>query len=225
MNLTNNIKIEALLFDLDGTLVDSALDFIDILNAQRQDYGLTKLPENLIRNTVSDGARALTHLGFGGKTGEHDFEQKRKELLQRYEQCVGDKAALFKGMETVLSLAEKQNIPWGIVTNKPRVYTNILLSKLQLNTRSAITLCPEDVTHSKPNPESLLLAAKHLKSEPSKTVYVGDHERDIQAGNAADMPTVAATYGYIQDKSLIAEWKATYSIKQPDDLISLFLNI
>ena len=223
MHLKDEVKIEALLFDLDGTLVDTASDFIQVLNAQRLAYGLPQLPELLIRNTVSDGARALTELAFGGKEGEEKFEQKRTELLNRYAECVGDHSALFEGMDKVLALCEHNNIPWGIVTNKPRLYTDILLKKLELYHRSAITLCPEDVHHSKPNPESLLLAASSLKLNCKNTIYIGDHERDVQAGKAALMPTVAAQYGYIKDENDLLNWGADYIITHPSELISLFL--
>jgi len=224
MNSKEKVKTEALLFDLDGTLVDTASDFIQTLNAQRLDYGLPELPETLIRNTVSDGAKALTKLAFGGREGEEEFEKKRIELLNRYAECVGDYSALFDGMGNVLTLCEQNNIPWGIVTNKPRLFTDILLKKLDLFHRSAITLCPEDVRHSKPNPESLLLAASSLKLNCRNTIYIGDHERDIQAGKAALMPSVAAQYGYINDRKDILNWGADYIITQPSEIISLFLS-
>lgn len=219
----NNFKIESLLFDLDGTLVDTALDFIQVLNAQRMDYGLATLPDKVIRNTVSDGAKALTQLGFGGKEGDKDFEQKRSELLERYAQCVGDSASLFDGMEQVLNTLESHHIPWGIVTNKPKLYTDILLAKLKLDTRSAVTLCPDDVTKLKPDPESLVLAANILEVSVSNTIYVGDHVRDIQAGKAAQMKTVAVRYGYIGNQDEIVGWDADQIISHPSELIPLFI--
>jgi len=140
-------KIEAILFDLDGTLVDTAADFIEVLNQQRIDHGFPPLAPKTIRDTVSDGARALTHLAFGGKEGEADFEQKRSELLERYLKCVGDHATLFEGMDSVLSTLEENRVPWGIVTNKPKKFTDLLLKKLCLDTRSSVTLCPDDVSN------------------------------------------------------------------------------
>jgi len=217
------LDIEAILFDLDGTLVDTAADFVHILNAQRHDHNLPPLDYQTIRDTVSNGARALTKLAFGGHEGEADFEAKKQELLSRYESCAGDKARLFDGMPEVLAAFEASSIPWGIITNKPRLYTDILLSKLGLDERSAITLCPDDVRHAKPDPESMILASKRLKCTLSKSIYVGDHERDIQAGKAANMPTVAVSYGYIQDKRNISTWGADFEIDHPCELISLFL--
>lgn len=210
-------KVEAILFDLDGTLVDTAADFIHVLNFQRKQYGLSRLDPQTIRDTVSNGARALTELAFGA-----NFEDKRLELLELYADCAGDQAELFDGMENVLQHFESLNIPWGIVTNKPRRFTEILLDKLALSSRSALTLCPDDVKKSKPDPESLFLACERLQCEPMNTIYVGDHERDIIAGKAANMKTVVARFGYILDKTSISSWQADFEIDHPNELISLF---
>lgn len=213
--------IHAVLFDLDGTLVDTALDFIHVLNAQRKQHGLEALEQQTIRDTVSDGARALTKLAFGGEEGDPEFEEKRTELLELYALKVGNEASLFSGMQDALKYLEENRIPWGIVTNKPRRFTTILLEKLALDTRSAVTICPDDVSRSKPDPESLLLASKMLQSDPRKTLYVGDHERDIQAGRAANMPTIAAKYGYIMNPESCFNWQADKVIDHPSELIEL----
>ena len=216
-------KIEAILFDLDGTLVDTAADFVQVLNKQRVQHGYPLLDPQCIRDTVSNGARALTKLAFGGNEGDIQFEEKRLELLELYAECVGDHALLFSGMEDTLEAFEKNNIPWGIITNKPKRFTDLLLIKLGLDKRSSITLCPDDVTNAKPDPESMFLAAERLNCNPLYSVYVGDHARDIQAGKAANMSTVAASYGYIEDKAAIQNWGADYEINHPSELISLFL--
>jgi phosphoglycolate phosphatase len=221
---THNANIEALLFDLDGTLVDTAEDFVNVLNKQRRRYKLTPLPATSIRNTVSDGARALTKLAFGGGEGEADFESKKQELLDLYLQDVGIHSKMFEGMESVLALCESLSIPWGIITNKPRIYTDKLLVQLDLFNRSSVTLCPDDVVNAKPDPESILLAAERLNVDPTKAVYVGDHERDILAGRAANMKTVAVSYGYIKDPLSIQSWRADHKIDHPSELISLFLS-
>ncbi len=217
------MEISALLFDLDGTLVDTAEDFVQVLNEQLRSHHKESLPADIIRNTVSDGAGALVKLGFGGEPGTERFESLRKELLSRYQALVGQHAELFYGMDEVLNLCEAQNIPWGIITNKPRLYTDLLLERMKLKHRSAVTLCPDDVTQSKPDPESLLLAANRLKLANNNIVYVGDHERDIQAGKAADMITVSALYGYIKSEEQAKKWPADYQIQHPSELISLFL--
>lgn len=216
------ISVEAVLFDLDGTLVDTAADFVYALNYQRSIHQLEHLESRIIRDTVSDGARALTQLAFGGSEGETGFELKRLELLELYAECAGNQATLFGGMEDTLQYFEAQQIPWGIVTNKPRRFTDILLNKMGLSARSAVTLCPDDVSKSKPDPESLFLACKRLSCLPEHTVYVGDHERDIIAGKAASMKTVAARYGYIHNKNDISNWQADFEINHPQELISLF---
>lgn len=216
-------KIEGMLFDLDGTLVDTAADFVITLNNQRQKHGFPEIDEAIIRNTVSNGARALTKLAFGGEEGEPEFEAYRQELLDDYIQIVGEHASLFDGMDEILSLCDKQNIPWGIITNKPRRFTEKLLAKLNLNSNCAITLCADDVTRPKPHPESMLKAGEHLGINLNNTVYVGDHARDIEAGNAANMITVAASYGYISDKSEANSWSAQYVIDHPITLKQLFL--
>tara|TARA_R110002072_G_scaffold24747_3_gene83669 strand:- start:5691 stop:6362 length:672 start_codon:yes stop_codon:yes gene_type:complete len=217
------LKIEALLFDLDGTLVDSAADFIVVLNNQRIKHGFKALDERSIRNTVSNGARALTQLAFGGSEGEERFEQYRQELLEEYINIVGDHAKLFNGMNEILLACEAKKIPWGIITNKPRKFSEVLLHKLNLENRCSLLLCADDVAQPKPDPESMFIAARKLNIQLKHTVYVGDHERDISAGNAANMVTVAAKYGYINNKSEVLSWQAKYTIAHPSELKQLFL--
>ena len=216
-------KIDALLFDLDGTLIDSAADFIYILNKLREKYELHALDEQTIRNTVSNGARALIQLAFGGSEGEEMFEVYRQELLENYMHIVGDHAKLFEGMEEILTCCEAQNIPWGIITNKPRKFSEALLIKLKLLDRCAILLCADDVQRPKPDPESMYIASRRLNIRLNNTVYVGDHERDIAAGNSANMITVAVEYGYIEDKKALLNWHANHVISQPSELKQLFL--
>lgn len=213
--------IDAVLFDLDGTLVDTAQDFVGVLNYQRKRHALAPLDSQIIRDTVSDGARALTRLAFGGEPGEEAFEQKRLELLDLYFDKVGDEACLFEGMEEVLQHLELNQVLWGIVTNKPKKFTLKLLDKLNLNDRCAVTICPDDVTKAKPDPEALILASSIIQSAPHRTLYVGDHERDIIAGKAANMPTVAAKYGYIMQPNDADNWAADSIIEAPNHLLHL----
>ncbi len=222
MTLTS-FKVDGILFDLDGTLVDSAADFVYVLNNQRHKYGLDTLNAQSIRNTVSNGARALTKLAFGGSEGEQEFEQHRQELLDNYIKVVGNHARLFDGMNEVLLACEAHKLPWGIITNKPRKFTEVLMKKLNLQDRCSLLLCADDVSNPKPDPESMFIASKTLNIHPNRTVYVGDHKRDIIAGNAANMITVAAEYGYVSDKSELANWQANHIIQHPLDLLKLFL--
>ncbi len=215
------IPYGAVLFDLDGTLADTASDFVHVLNQQRQQYSLDPLPAKQIRNTVSDGARALTALAFGGQPGESQFERRREELLSLYLQEVGNNSALFDGMNEVLSHLETRGLAWGVVTNKPRKYADILMSRLALSSRCKVLVCPDDVTQAKPNPEGLLLAARSIGIAPAQCLYAGDHIRDIEAGLAANMTTVAASYGYIHPNEDLASWNAHHVIHHPLELISL----
>lgn len=218
----NSTRPSAVLFDLDGTLADTADDFVLVLNLLRQQHGFESLDSEHIRATVSDGARALTHLAFGGHEGEPDFESKRQQLLALYFSKVGDSARLFSGMEAVLEQLESQSIPWGVVTNKPKKYTERLFTKLGLAQRCAVLVCPDDVVHAKPDPEGLLLAATKLSIRPDNCWYVGDHIRDIEAGRAAGMTTIAARYGYIKPEDAIEHWQAHSIINIPTDLLPLF---
>ena len=213
--------IKAILFDLDGTLADTADDFVKVLNIQRQRHGQPALDPKLIRDTVSDGARALTHLAFGGHEGEADFESKRQELLDLYLKMVGDAAMLFPGMAATLEYLEANDIVWGIVTNKPRKYAVILIERLNLLGRCATLVCPDDVALAKPHPEGLLKAATSLSLDANTCIYVGDHLRDIEAGVAANMRTVSARYGYIEDTSQVNNWGADAIIDSPLELVEL----
>jgi phosphoglycolate phosphatase len=216
--------VEALLFDLDGTLVDTAADFVAVLNAQREAHGFSPLDEILIRNTVSNGARALTQLAFGGTEGDPAFERYRLELLENYLSIVGQYATLFPGMDAVLESCQAKQIPWGIITNKPRRFTEKLLDRMRLHDSCSLILCADDVSKPKPDPESMFIAARKLNISLPNSVYVGDHERDIAAGKSADMITVVAAYGYIMDNENTSSWGADFIIKQPLELKTLFLS-
>lgn len=218
--MSMQLKPDAIvLFDLDGTLIDSAADFIHVLNEMRRADGLPVLPETSIRNTVSNGSKALIQLAYGTDIPDSDaLEKKRQELLERYLICAGDRASLFVGMDDVLRQLEQRNTPWGIVTNKPTRFTNVLLRKLDLVNRCAVSICPDDVKKTKPDPEGLLLACARTATQPGSAWYVGDHTRDIDAGKAAGMRTIAARYGYIDNHDDIANWNADFIIDTPAEL-------
>lgn len=213
----------AVLFDLDGTLVDTAADFVAVLNQMRQNDGLPPLDDKLIRNTVSDGARALVTLAYALREGDAGFEDKRQELLNRYEQELGKAAHLFTGFEPLLKQLEAQNIGWGIVTNKPWRFTEPLLQRLQLKPSNDVAICPDHVTRTKPDAEPLLLAASKLGLGKQHCLYAGDHERDIQAGRNANMHTIACGYGYIHPEHNIHDWQADTVVHSVEEL-NAFLN-
>ena len=213
--------LDAVLFDLDGTLIDTAPDFVRVLNHQRHEHGLAPLDPELISKQVSNGARSLVQLGFGFKEGDPEFEPLLKAFLDRYLESLAVETRLFPGLEPLLHLLESSQIPWGIVTNKPSRYTDPLLQQLGLSERCAVAICPDHVTHRKPHPEPIFKACEAINAKPENTLYVGDHQRDIESGNNAGNRTIAVTWGYIPEEEDPANWKADHLIHTTDELTSL----
>ncbi|MDI1303095.1 MAG: phosphoglycolate phosphatase [bacterium] len=223
MSLASLAKAEAILFDLDGTLIDTAPDFIGVLNRQLQAHGRATLPPEKIRASVSQGAKAVVALGFADRvnTDSPEFEALRQEFLQSYLQHIADETVLFPGMDALLTMLEARGTPWGIVTNKHSMFTTPLLRALQLDMRCKVAICPDMVSHSKPHPEPMLKAAGMLNIRPEACVYVGDHRRDIEAGRNAGMTTVAVGYGYVLEGESAADWDADYLVDSVAELATL----
>ena len=222
MSETLNTSIDCALFDLDGTRIDTAPDFVAALNRLRDERGLAPLDSATITRTVSDGAMALVRLGFDAEDDSEEFAALHKRLLALYlEQIESSTAALYPGMEALLGALEEAGIPWGIVTNKPRLYSVALLSRLGLLQRCPVLVCPDDVSAKKPHPESLLLALETLNRESERCVYFGDHLRDMQAAKNADVIAIAATYGYLAEGEEPATWPADFILNQPQQAVSL----
>lgn len=200
--------VRAVLFDLDGTLVDTAPDLAGALNRLLLEEGKQELPYSVIRDQVSNGGNALVELGFGVKVGQPNQAELRKRLLDKYQENIAEHSNIFTGLETLIKDLERQPVPWGIVTNKPRVYTDLLLRELRIN--AAAVVCPEDLGVSKPDPAPLLLAARQLATLPKHCLYVGDHLRDIQAGISAGMQTLVAGFGYIGLNEQPQNWGADF---------------
>ena len=203
--------LKAIVFDLDGTLLDTAPDFIYALNRLRQEEQLPTLDETRIRNTVSDGARALVTLGFDLREGEPDFERLRLRLLELYLRHLAVKSCLFPGMSELLLQLRDRGLAWGIATNKPQRFTTPLLAALTIEPQCVI--CPDHVTHPKPHPESLQLAASQFNCEAGQLIYVGDHQRDIECGREAGCITIAAAYGYISSGDDVDTWRADHRVE------------
>ncbi len=202
-------SIKAMLFDLDGTLVDTAADFTAVLNDMTRAAGVAPTSYDAIHQTVSNGARALVKLAFDLDPEHPQFQSHLDTLLGLYQQRIENtQATLYPGMDALLAHMEARDIKWGVVTNKPQLYSRPLLSKLQLLERCASLICPDDVTHTKPHPEPLLLACTQMGLSPDTVIYVGDHPRDIEAGNAAGMYTIAVTYGYLPATPAVSTWGA-----------------
>lgn len=200
--------LKAVLFDLDGTLLDTAPDFANVLNQLLAEHGREMVPFDAVRQTVSHGARALVELGFDIGPDDSLFDDLLQQLLQQYENRISEYTTLFPGMEKLLVFLEQRDIPWGIVTNKPWRYTEALLRELQLASRCAATICPDHVEQPKPHPEPLLLACSQIGCDAIEAIYVGDHRRDIEAGRNAEMQTIAAAYGYINADDPADDWDA-----------------
>ena len=208
----------ALLLDLDGTLLDTAPDMGGALNLLRAEHGLEPLPGELIRPVVSHGAMRLVALGFPETTGDA-FESLRLRFLELYAANLAVGTRLFPGFEAVLDQLEARDLPWGIVTNKPGWLTDPLLAALGLDRRAACAVSGDTLPERKPHPLPLLHAARLVGVDPMRCVYVGDAERDIQAGRAAGMTTVVAAYGYISDGEDPRAWQPHGVVNSPDELL------
>ncbi|WOJ98449.1 HAD-IA family hydrolase [Congregibacter brevis] len=209
-------RLRAVIFDLDGTLVDTADDFIPVVQQLREECGHPPMDAQRIRSSVSNGSRALVKLALNIPQEDSSFEAHRQRLLDLYAAILGSHAKLYPGVDTLLEQLASRDIAWGIATNKPREYTTPLLEKLALNPGSVV--CPDDVTHAKPHPESLHKVCKELVCETKDAVYLGDHLRDIEAGKRAGMYTIAAAYGYIEDGDSASRWNADVIAAQSEEL-------
>lgn len=216
-----NTPIEAVLFDLDGTLLDTARDLATALNRLLLREGQAELSYETIRKVVSNGGNAMVSLAFNTSVGNPEHTRLYHELLTLYGEDVSSQTRPFPGIESLLNHIGTLGLPWGVVTNKPRSYSEPLLDAMQLNPACATLVCPDDVSNRKPHPEPMYLACKALNCHPARTVYVGDHQRDIEAGKNAGMLTVAALYGYIDDNEDTVSWQADHNIQQADELIAL----
>lgn len=211
----------AVLFDLDGTLIDTAPDFHTVINQLLAEESRPAVSYDFLRKHVSNGARAMVEAAFGYSEGEQEFSRLHQRMLSLYLQHLDVDSQLFPGLEQCLNAMEEQQIPWGIVTNKPELYTQPLLQGLSLAERCSTTICPDHVQQKKPHPEALYLACEEINIPAQQCIYVGDHIRDIQAGNSAGMLTIAAAYGYIDADDTIENWGADYIINHSTDLLPL----
>ncbi|MDC9725216.1 MAG: HAD-IA family hydrolase [Gammaproteobacteria bacterium] len=209
----------AILFDLDGTLVDTAPDLAFALNTLLEQEGHSVRPYDDIRPVASHGSAALLALGFGISTEDKDYSPLQKRFLQLYQDNIARETALFEGMEEVLSALEKANITWGIVTNKPAFLTEPLLDQLNLSHRAACIVSADTTPFSKPHPAPMLHACDIIQHQPESCLYIGDAQRDIEAGKNANMQTVTALYGYLSEQDDPDSWLADTVIKHPRDIL------
>ena len=213
--------MKAVLFDLDGTLVDTAPDLAFALNETLRHFGRQAMPYEPIRDVVSHGGTALIRLGFELEPGEDDFETYRQFLLGVYKNNLCRKSRLFEGMAELLNHLENLRIPWGIVTNKPSWLTDPLMQAMGLDHRAVSIVSGDTCERSKPYPDPILFACKQANVAPADCYYIGDAQRDIEAGKAAGCKTVTALFGYIHDDDQPQQWQADFEILHPLDMIKI----
>ena len=212
------MRIKAVLFDMDGTLLDTAPDFIAVIQSMRADRGLPAVDEKTVRDVVSGGARAMVASAFEVDPLSDEFDPLRLDFLDRYQDHCAIHSPLFEGMEELLADLERARLTWGVVTNKPVRYAEPIMQALGLAKRSAVLVCPDHVTYSKPDPEPVLLACKQINIEPQAVIFVGDDRRDIESGRAAGTKTAAVRYGYIHPGDNPAHWGADLVVDHPLEL-------
>ncbi|MDP1955585.1 MAG: HAD-IA family hydrolase [Polaromonas sp.] len=213
--------IEAVLFDLDGTLIDSAPDLGAAADKMRTDRGLAPLPLADYRPMAGAGARGMLGVAFG-LTPEHaDFGVLKEEFFANYEACMTERTYAFDGVAELIAQIDGAGLKWGVVTNKSERFTLTLTRQMPLFKTARAIVCGDTTPHAKPHPAPLLEAARLLGLPPGRCVYVGDDERDIVAGRAAGMPTVAAAYGYLGLATDTGGWKADATAVSPDAIWKL----
>lgn len=215
-----NVTYEGVLFDLDGTLLDTAKDLGNALNHVLNAKGLPACPYNIYRPYASNGSKGLLELGFGEKFTEFDQQALIAMFLNFYEANVCVQTCLFEGVELLIRQLNARQIPWGIVTNKPGYLTDKLLPHFDIFDKSIINVSGDTLPKRKPDPAPLIFAADKMGIAPERILYVGDAERDITAANQANMASVTADYGYIKAGEDTKLWQGKYAISQPEQLLT-----
>lgn len=218
---TPRVTAGAVLFDLDGTLIDSAPDLAGAGNDMRVARGLPPYPLEHFRAMVGAGARGMVGRAFGVGPNEDGYSALRDEFLNRYEARMTQATQLFDGMLPVLDAFDARALPWGIVTNKATRFADPLTRALGLLPRATTLVCGDTTAHAKPHPAPLLEAARRIGVDAVACVYVGDDLRDVQAGRAAGMTTVAVHWGYLGEGDAIEDWGADHLVRTPAELLKL----
>lgn len=214
-------QIEAVLFDLDGTLIDSAPDLGAAADKMRTDRGLPTLPAARYRPMAGAGARGMLGVAFDMTPDHPDYEALREEFFVNYERCMTQRTYAFEGVESLIDALVSRALPWGVVTNKAKRFAEPLTRGMPLFASAATVVCGDTTPHAKPHPAPLLEAARRLDVAAQRCLYVGDDERDIVAGHAAGMGTVAAAYGYLGHAADTEAWRAHAVITSPLQLLQL----
>lgn len=212
------MRLQAILFDMDGTLLDTAPDFIAVAQAMRVARDLDRVPDQRVRDVVSGGARAMVLSAFDVDPMSEEFEALRLEFLDRYQDHCAVESRLYDGMTELLAEIEQAGLIWGVVTNKPLRFAEPIMQQLGLSSRSAVLVCPDHVSKSKPDPEPMILACSQLGLDPATVLFVGDDLRDIESGRAAGSRTAAVRYGYIHPDDDPNTWGADLVVDHPLEL-------
>ena len=213
-------EVDLVLFDLDGTLIDSAPDLAGAANDLRERHGLPPLPEAQLRPMAGAGARGMIGVAFGVVPGDERYEDLRDTFLGLYESRMLRNTLVFAEVEPVLGALEEAGLRWGVVTNKAMRFTAPITTALGLHGRAAVVIGGDSTPHAKPHPEPLREAARRSGVPTSRSVYIGDDRRDILAGSAAGMATAAAAWGYLGTGETVEAWGATIVLERPADLLN-----
>lgn len=216
------LRVHAVLFDLDGTLADTAGDLAAALNAVRAECGLDPIDAAALRAYASAGARGMLGAGMGLTPTDDRYERLRESFLGHYATMLAQTTRLFDGVDDLLTELDQRGLPWGIVTNKVGRFTTPVVAALGLERRARTVICGDTTPHPKPHPAPLLHAAQALLVSPENCIYVGDDLRDVVAGNAAGMGSIIAGWGYLGGEQHPSTWPAAASAARPADLLELF---
>jgi len=211
--------IRTVLFDLDGTLADTAPDLAYALNSLLEEQGQAPLPYQVIRPVVSHGGIALVKLGFGIDENAGEFAPLRQRLLEIYRANIARETRLFEGMSPLLDTLEARGLNWGVVTNKPAWLTEPLLEALGVKSRAATIVSGDTLPERKPHPAPMLLACEQAGSDAAHCLYVGDAQRDIEAGRNAGMRTLVALFGYLGETDFPGHWQADGMVDKALDIL------
>ena len=218
--------IDFIAFDLDGTLLDTAKDFFLAVNELRSNYQLEPCEFNEVRSRVSEGAISLAGYALGLNSDHEDkIELHRQELLKIYDSCCLNETTPFEGITELLNQINKAGLKWGIVTNKPKDFADKIVNHFFSSFEPSCLICPEHVGERKPSPKGLLKSCELVGSEPSTSIYIGDHSIDIEAGKRANIKTVAAAYGYIPIGQSCSDWNADFIAETPSQIKDFIPNL